>query len=115
MRRALFLTLLVLSSCATPYAPAGARGGWEDGQDGDQLVVTFAGNSFLSRDQVATYARRRAAERCGGMAPVDVVETTRCRDLLSAAFSPTAPTCEQYAVRLTFRCPAADHPAPSGG
>jgi flavin-binding protein dodecin len=63
---AMALATVALAACVTPtvFGPADSRGfGYREQRiEDDRFIVTFAGNSATSQDQVADAALRRAAE-----------------------------------------------------
>ncbi len=60
---ALTLAALLVSSCATTYAPDGATGGYTDRKLGkDAYSVGFSGNGYTSSDEAYTFFLTRAAE-----------------------------------------------------
>ncbi|MEM7507597.1 MAG: hypothetical protein AAF415_12715 [Pseudomonadota bacterium] len=59
------MALLLVAGCvsATPYQPAGDRGGYTDHKvEENRFLVSFRGNSETPRDVVETYLLYRAAE-----------------------------------------------------
>jgi len=67
MRRCVWLLLLGLAACATPYQPMGFAGGYVDEQVGPgEYMIRFAGNGFTSMGLSYQYVMRRAGELCPG-------------------------------------------------
>jgi len=60
---ALTLSLLIMGSCATPYGPKGARGGYSEKQINEMIFqVTFEGNQQSDKEQVRTNLMYRCCE-----------------------------------------------------
>lgn len=60
---AALLSILLLTSCATPYKSAGALGGYDETWLTDrEAQIKFAGNGFTSRTRAAEYTAFRACE-----------------------------------------------------
>ena len=59
------LAALVLTSCATPYAPSNLLGGFSETQLGpDVYKIYFDGNGVTSRQRAQDFVMLRAAELC---------------------------------------------------
>lgn len=59
----ILLSLILLSSCATPYQPMGLRGGYEDEIiDANTVQVLFAGNTHTPLSTVKLYLLLHCAE-----------------------------------------------------
>jgi hypothetical protein len=55
----------LLAACATPYQPAGFRGGFKEEQIRDNLwYLTFGGNAWIDYGTAVKYFHRRAKELC---------------------------------------------------
>jgi hypothetical protein len=60
---AAFASLAILSSCATPYQPMGALGGYQEEQLASDIYrVAFFGNGYTNPETAAEYVIHRCAE-----------------------------------------------------
>ena len=60
---AIILVAVAISSCATPYAPQGYRGGFSEVQlNSNTFRVTFRGNSSTSSERARDFCHLRSAE-----------------------------------------------------
>lgn len=63
MKILLWVVIIALVGCATPYQQNGFRGGFTDTQlDKNTFKVSFEGNGYTSRDVVEKYLLLRCAE-----------------------------------------------------
>ena len=63
MRTLALLAVLFSVGCATPYQPAGFRGGYDESRLGpDAFTVRFHGNAFIGSSRVSDFTMLRAAE-----------------------------------------------------
>lgn len=85
------LLLVFLTGCATPYQPAGIRGGYDDYRAGagGAIMVTFQGNGYTSESAVLKMWHRRAAEVCGGSDRYIVLDAERSTSVTHGASTST--------------------------
>ena len=79
--------LVATMGCATPYQPAGYRGGYEDFQIPGRpgvIYLSFSGNGFTSRARVTQLWYQRAQELCPGGYDVLESEADTSRDIVAS-------------------------------
>jgi len=120
MRRLLlaFVASVSLAACASPYQPAGFRGGFTDTQINAQTFeITFGGNAFTSSTQTGNMALLRASDIALANGYPYFVVVDKSTDITNVILSTpgTAQTNGQYnafsgtyRATTTYRGPSTD-------
>lgn len=93
---------LMCTGCATPYAPMGFSGGYEETRISGGYVVHVSVNAFTSQGDAIAYAYRRAGELCRGGFEVENSATDSTSSYIVNKYS-----VQQYnkpEVTIVIRC-----------